>query len=192
MKKRIAIFASGNGSNAEALMKRAVDLSRVEISFVLSDQPGAGVLTRAEKFGVKTYVVPKEALKAAQEKKVLALLEEHKIEWIFLAGYMRLLSADFLGKFAEMTGDSSRVVNIHPSLLPAYPGIDSIVRAYNDRVGESGVTLHFVDEGMDTGKMIRQERVTLGVNESLPEWQVRIHALEHQMYTDFLSSLEGK
>lgn len=192
MRKRIAIFASGNGSNAEALMKRAVDLSQVEISFVLSDQPGAGVLARAEKFGVKTYVVPKETTKGAQEKKVLALLEEHKIQWIFLAGYMRLLSADFLGKFAEMTGDVLRVVNIHPSLLPAYPGIDSIARAYNDRVGESGVTLHFVDEGMDTGKVIRQEKVTLGSYESLLEWQTRIHTLEHQMYTDFLSSLEGK
>jgi phosphoribosylglycinamide formyltransferase-1 len=192
VRTRIAIFASGNGSNAEALMKRAVDLSQVEISFVLSDQPGAGVLARAEKFGVKTYVVPKEATKGAQEKKTLALLEEHKIQWIFLAGYMRLLSANFLGKFAEMTGDALRVVNIHPSLLPAYPGIDSIARAYNDCVGESGVTLHFVDEGMDTGKVIRQEKVTLGSYESLLEWQTRIHALEHQMYTDFLSSLEGK
>lgn len=187
MKKiRIAVLASGTGSNAEALMKKAQSLISVEISLVLSDKPDAGVLEKAQNLSVRHFVVAKQTDRREHEQRVLNLLREYRIDWVFLAGYMRLLSAEFLQTVNAWHGGKSQVVNIHPSLLPAYPGVDSIRRAYEDGVQESGVTLHLVDEGMDTGPRLMQARLTLAAGESLIDWSVRFHQLEHQTYTRFL------
>ncbi|MFV8249341.1 phosphoribosylglycinamide formyltransferase [Bdellovibrio bacteriovorus] len=185
-KIRIAILASGTGSNAEALMKKAQSLNSVEVTFVLSDKAGAGVLEKAQNLSVRHFVVAKQNDRREHEQRVLNLLREYRIDWVFLAGYMRLLSPEFLQTFSAWHRGSSQVVNIHPSLLPAYPGVDSIRRAYEDRVNESGVTLHLVDEGMDTGPHLMQSRLTLEAGESLADWSVRFHKLEHQTYTQFL------
>lgn len=183
---KIAIFASGTGSNAEALMKKAQSLDSLEISFVLSDKEQAPVLEKARNLGVHTYLVKKQSDRQEHEQRILHLLREHHTDWVLLAGYMRLLSADFLQTFSNWHGGTSQVVNIHPSLLPAYPGVDSIRRAYEDRVEESGVTLHLVDEGMDTGSQLMQSRLSLGADETLSDWSARFHKLEHQTYTRFL------
>ncbi|MEN0057319.1 MAG: phosphoribosylglycinamide formyltransferase [Bdellovibrio sp.] len=189
---RIAIFASGNGSNAMALIRKARELSsqQVEISFVLSDREGAPVLEKAAREGVKTYLVPVSSTRTDQESKVLALLREHRVDWIFLAGYMRLLSPLFLDQVRRWHRGSSQVVNIHPSLLPAYPGVNSIARAYQDQVVESGVTLHLVDDGLDTGPQLRQEVIpVLATQQTLAQFEEKMHQLEHKMYTGFLADL---
>lgn len=186
---KVAIFASGTGSNAMALIQKSKTLSQLEISFVLSDKAAAPVLAKAENEGVRTYLIEKKQDKATHEAEILKLLKEHKVDWILLAGYMRLISADFLAKFASWHQGKSQIVNIHPSLLPAYPGVDSIARAHQDKVSHTGITIHFVDEGMDTGAVIRQEQLAINADESLSELGTRMHQLEHRIYTDFLESL---
>lgn len=188
---RIAIFASGNGSNAMALIQSAKKLKNVKVELVLSDKKSAAVLGKAQAENVKTYLIEKTTDRAHHENEILNILREHQIDWIFLAGYMRLLSAHFLKEFSALHQGQARIVNIHPSLLPAYPGADSIARAFQDQVSESGVTLHYVDEGMDTGKIIRQERLRRVEAQDLSSWSQQFHQLEHQIYTDFLKSLEA-
>ncbi|WP_374074795.1 phosphoribosylglycinamide formyltransferase [Bdellovibrio bacteriovorus] len=188
---RIAIFASGKGSNAMALIKKAksCSLEQIEISFVLSDKVAAPVLEKAKQEGVRTYLVEKKQDRKTHEAEILNLLREHRVDWIFLAGYMRLISPDFLNQFSEWHSGASQIVNIHPSLLPAYPGVDSIARAYHDKVPLSGVSIHLVDDGMDTGLILAQESIVLSQQESLESWEARIHELEHRLYTGFLESL---
>lgn len=188
---RVAIFASGTGSNAMALINKAKSFSaqQVEISFVLADKVGAPVLGKASSAGARTYLVEKKKDRATHEQEILALLREHRIDWILLAGYMRLLSPSFLQQLSKWHHGAAQVVNIHPSLLPAYPGVDSIAQAYKDRVKKGGVTIHLVDEGMDTGTILMQESISLEDAESLESWAQRIHELEHHMYTSFLEVL---
>ena len=191
MKLRVAIFASGNGSNASALMKKARELSsHVEICFVFSDQANAGVIAKAQGEGVRHFVIEKVNMTRGQhEQKILNLLLEHRVQWIFLAGYMRLLSPNFLKSFNEWQGGQQRVVNIHPSLLPAYPGVNSIERAFKDKCKETGVTLHYVDDGVDTGPIIKQAKVEIQPDENLKTLAEKMHKAEHQLYGNFLSEL---
>jgi phosphoribosylglycinamide formyltransferase-1 len=189
---RVAIFASGTGSNAEALMKKMKEheLQQLgKIEFVLSDRKGALVLEKAAQHDVKSYLVEKTVDRASHEKEILKLIELHRIDWVFLAGYMRIISADFLKSMALRHQGNFQVVNIHPSLLPAYPGSKSLERAFEDKVSESGVTLHYVDEGMDTGPHIAQEKVQIHAEDSFSDFKSRMHALEHKMYTKFLEQI---
>lgn len=191
---RIAIFASGKGSNAMALIQKAKELPKnlVDISFVLSDQAEAGVIEKAKDQGVKVLTVPRITGKRDHEEEILRILQAHQIDWIFLAGYMRLLSPSFLKNFAAWHGGSSQVVNIHPSLLPAYPGVDSIKRAYEDQTPISGVTLHYVDEGMDTGKIIHQDSIVRNPSDSFEVWAAQFHSVEHRLYGTFLEEIAHK
>ena len=191
MKLRIAIFASGTGSNALVLMKKAKELkSQVEVCFVFSDHTTAGVVEKARVEGVRCFVIEKVNMtKGQHEQKILNLLLEHRVEWIFLAGYMRLLSPAFLQSFNEWQGGAQRVVNIHPSLLPAYPGVNSIERAFKDKCKETGVTLHFVDDGVDTGPVIKQQTVEINPEEDLAALKEKMHKAEHLLYSNFLSEL---
>lgn len=186
---KVAIFASGTGSNALALIKKSKELSHLEISFVLSDKAQAGVLEKARSENIPTFLVEKKTNKAHHEKEILEILRAQQIDWICLAGYMRLISSEFLDTFSSWHQGASQIVNIHPSLLPAYPGVDSIARAHQDGVAKTGITLHFVDEGMDTGAILRQESVAVEKDETLDSLAARMHRLEHQIYTDFLASL---
>lgn len=189
---RVAIFASGTGSNAEALMKKMNEngLQQLgKIEFVLSDRKGALVLEKAAQHDVKFYLVEKPVDRASQENEILKLIDLHHIDWVFLAGYMRIISGDFLKAMANRHQGKFQVVNIHPSLLPDYPGANSLERAYEDKVNESGVTLHYVDEGMDTGPLIAQEKVQIHAEDSFSDFKSRIHALEHKMYTKFLEQI---
>ncbi len=186
---RVALFASGNGSNAMAIVEKAKSLHNIEIAFVLSDRAEAPVLEKAKRADIKTYLVERTTTRIEHEGKQLSLLKEHKVDWIFLAGYMRILSADFLKTFSGWHRGATQVVNIHPSLLPAYPGAESIAQAYADKVECSGVTLHLVDEGVDTGQIIVQKPLARPETISLSDWKQRFHQLEHQIYTEFLESL---
>lgn len=186
---RIALFASGTGSNAMALIEKAKSLSSIEIAFLLSDKAAAPVLEKAQRANVKTYLVEKTSTRAEHERHQLSLLKEHRVDWILLAGYMRILSADFLKAFSEWHQEATQVVNIHPSLLPAYPGADSIAQAYADQVESSGVTLHLVDEGVDTGQVIVQKVLERPPAITLEAWKQQFHQLEHQIYAEFLESL---
>ncbi|KHD87117.1 MAG: phosphoribosylglycinamide formyltransferase [Bdellovibrio sp. ArHS] len=188
---RIAIFASGTGSNAIALIKKAQSLNegQIEICFVLSDKAEAPVLEKARAAGVRTYLVEKTSDRQSHEKSVLALLREYRVDWIFLAGYMRLLSASFIQQFRLWHEQREQIVNIHPSLLPAYPGVDSIARAFKEGVSQSGVTLHLVDEGMDTGRILRQEVLRRTDDISLTEWTRQFHQVEHRLYSQFLENI---
>lgn len=189
---KIAIFASGSGSNAEALMKRARELTGVEISFVLSDKKDAFVLERAKKWNVPTYVVPKITTRENQEQEILKIIDEHRIDWVLLAGYMRLVSAEFLQALKDRHDGHAQVLNIHPSLLPVYPGVDSIQRAFLDKVPVSGISIHYVDEGLDTGPLLRQEKLPLLADENFESFAARMHALEHQLYCQVLEQISRK
>jgi phosphoribosylglycinamide formyltransferase-1 len=188
---RVAFFASGNGSNVQALIRKALELGpdNVQVCFVLSDHALAPVIEKARALGVTAFVRERISTREAHEEQILYLLKEYKVEWVFLAGYMRLLSANFLNQFLSWHSGEPRVVNIHPSLLPAYPGVDSIGRAFNDGVTESGVTLHWVDQGMDTGEMITQKSVLRSVDDDFESWSQKFHVLEYQIYTNFFEDL---
>ncbi|EUJ29209.1 phosphoribosylglycinamide formyltransferase [Listeria floridensis FSL S10-1187] len=173
---RIAIFASGSGSNFEALMQDA-DI-RQQVAVLVCDKPGAKVLERANKFALPTVVFSARDFpdKASYEKLLLDELSKFQVDFIVLAGYMRLLGDTMLAAFSD------RIVNLHPSLLPLFPGKDAIGQALRAGVSVTGVTAHYVDAGMDTGQVIAQEELKILSGETLPQLEERIHALEHRFY----------
>ena len=148
------------------------------IACLICDRPGALVVERAKAFGIDTLVLsPREFEKKTDyETAVLDYLLEKDIQLIVLAGYMRLIGPTLLKPF------SSRILNIHPSLLPAFPGLHAIEKAYEARVLETGVTIHFVDEGMDTGPILAQEALDIHPEETLDALESRVHAIEHRLY----------
>lgn len=176
--KRIAIFASGSGSNAEAIW-RAIDGKALNAECVLlvTDKPEAAVLERAEQFGVPSFSFdPKSyASKSEFEEEILVLLKTLRVDFVVLAGYMRLIGNVLLTAFPN------RILNIHPSLLPHFPGKDAIGQALLAQVAVSGVTVHYVDAGMDTGPIIAQQSVEIGGCER-EEATRRIQQVEHQLY----------
>jgi phosphoribosylglycinamide formyltransferase 1 len=182
----LAVFASGNGTNLGALIDSVrggtID---AEIRVVISDKKEAFALERARRAGIEAlYLSPKEH--PSRESYDLALCEavrERNVDWIILAGFMRILSPLFVRAF------SRRIVNIHPAILPKYPGTHAIERAFEAGEKEVGVTVHFVDEGVDTGPIIAQERILVRKGESLEELTERVHSLEHQIYPRVVADL---
>ncbi|MCS1352014.1 phosphoribosylglycinamide formyltransferase [Mechercharimyces sp. CAU 1602] len=186
----IAVFASGSGSNFEAIVLHARAEGWLhEVSLLVCDRPQAGALKRAEQLGIKSFVfVPRSyETKAKYEQDVLALLQKHKVEWVVLAGYMRLLGPTLLQPYW------GKVINIHPSLLPHFPGKDAIGQALEADASFTGVTVHFVDEGMDTGQVIQQERVEIRAGESRAELTAKIQTVEHRLYPQVVRDvIEGR
>lgn len=185
----MAIFASGSGSNAEALIKKSRVLTQLEVAFVLTDNPKAKVIERCLKHQVKSLVIENKKNKAEFERSVLNALVEHQVEWIFLAGFMKILSPDFLREFEKVTGSKNRVINIHPSKLPEYQGKDALLRAYKEKANPVGVTVHFVDEGVDTGPHIIQELIHWDTEMSFEELAQVVHLVEHKLYTQVLEKI---
>lgn len=183
---KLAIFASGSGTNFQAIVD-AVKRGELaaNVSLLVCDRPEAKVVERAREEGVPTFVFrPKEyATKADFEQDILAQLTARGIDFIALAGYMRLIGPTLLSAY------EGRIVNIHPSLLPAFPGKDAIGQAYRYGVKITGVTVHYVDEGMDTGPIIAQRAVFIEEGESLEEVEQKIHAIEHELYPAVLKTL---
>lgn len=190
-KQRIAVFASGNGSNYEAMMRTFQEegWTRGEVALVVCDRPGAYVLKRAEKWGTPSFTLSMKDYpdKAAFETAILHQLKEFEIDFIVLAGYMRLLGPTLLNPYL------GKIVNIHPSLLPAFPGKDAIGQALRYGVQVTGVTVHFVDEGMDTGPIIAQRPVMIAKEDTYETLAKKIQAVEHELYPQVIKAcVEGK
>lgn len=186
---RLAVFASGNGSNFEAVAQ-SIQKGEVdgELALLVCDQPGAFVLTRAEKLKVRsvTFMPKTFESKAAYETEVLAHLEEAKVDLIVLAGYMRIVGKTLLKAYPE------RIINIHPSLLPSYPGRQGIVDAFMDKVEQTGVTVHLVDEGVDTGPVLAQETVAIEPDDTIDSLERKIHAVEHELFPKVIQKVIKK
>ncbi|GLC90436.1 phosphoribosylglycinamide formyltransferase [Lysinibacillus piscis] len=182
---KIAVFASGSGSNFQALQE-AIERGELHatVELVVTDKPDAFVVTRAKKFGIPVLALnPKEfASKAAYEATIIEELRKYDVEWIVLAGYMRLISEVLLTAYPQ------HIVNIHPSLLPSFPGKDAIGQAMAHGVKVTGVTVHFVDAGMDTGPIIAQVAVPV-IDGDREATEAAIHKEEHILYTKALRQL---
>lgn len=182
----VAVFASGTGSNFQAIMDspdRNFDVVRL-----VCDKPKAHVIGKAAAFGIQTVVFdPKKyADKAEYETELLEMLEKARVEWIILAGYMRVIGETILKAY------EGKIINIHPSLLPSFPGIDAVGQALEAGVKVSGVTIHYVDEGIDTGKIIAQEAVTVFPHDTNDSLQERIQQVEHTIYPRVLNKITQK
>jgi phosphoribosylglycinamide formyltransferase-1 len=161
---RAGVLASGAGTNLQAL----IDAPDVEVVCLASDRPDAGALARAEAAGIPRLV-------SADEEQVLAFLSRHRVGVVALAGYMRLVSRAFLARYP------GRVLNVHPSLLPAFPGTHAIEEAIAYGVRVSGATVHIVDEGIDTGPIVLQEAVPVDYDDTPAALLERIHRVEHRL-----------
>jgi len=184
--KKIAVFASGNGSNFQAI----IDVVKsggleTEISLLVCDKPGAYAVDRANAARIPCFIFQAKDYtnKEEYEQAILTELTRHGVEFIVLAGYMRLIGTTLLSAY------QGRIVNIHPSLLPAFPGKDAIGQAIAAKAKWSGVTIHYVDEGMDTGPIIIQERVRVEENETRDSLQKKIQQIEHKLYPEILQML---
>jgi phosphoribosylglycinamide formyltransferase 1 len=184
--KKIAVFASGNGSNFQAIIDvvQKGEL-KADIAILVCDKPGAFAVERANAARIPTFSFnPKEfSSKEAYEKVITEQLTSYGVDFIVLAGYMRLLGPTLLGEY------SGRIVNIHPSLLPAFPGKDAIGQALAAKEKWTGVTIHYVDEGMDTGPIIVQERVAISDKETRESLEQKIQNIEHKLYPSILQML---
>lgn len=188
---KIAVFASGNGSNFESIVEATRDgrLSQVEVALLICDKTNAYVLERANRLGIPTYAFqPKEYPdKAAFETEIVRQLEDNDISFIVLAGYMRLVGEVLLRAYG------GRIINLHPSLLPAFTGKDAIGQAIAYGVKVTGVTVHFVDEGLDTGPIIAQLPVQVEEKDTEETLAKRIHEVEHQLLVEVIQKIaEGK
>ena len=174
--KKIGIFASGTGTNFEALADSEEIRKLADIEIMVCDKPHALVIEKAEKRNIETFVFNPKTFenKSAYEKEILEKVKD--LDYLFLAGYMRILSKDFLEKFA------GKVINIHPSLLPKYKGIESIKRAYEDREEYIGVTIHYVNEEIDGGEILAQDKFRVDYNMDLDQVEDEVHKLEHKLY----------
>jgi len=178
---RIAILISGRGSNMIALAD-AVDGGRIpnaEVTLVISDHAQAAGLERAKERGLKTTVIERgDRSREAHEREIVAALQEQRVDIVCLAGYMRLLSSFFINAYRN------RILNIHPSLLPAFPGLDAQRQALEQGAKWTGCTVHFVDETLDGGPIIAQRKVPILHDDSEEGLSARILEQEHQLYAE--------
>jgi phosphoribosylglycinamide formyltransferase 1 len=174
------VLASGRGSNAQVLFEHALrHPDRFRPLALISDQAGAPVLDVAARLGIPRHVV-----KHKDEAAMLELLDKLKPRWALLAGYKRIVGSSFLEFFRDK--GFFRVLNVHPSLLPAYPGLGGFERAFRDGVKLSGVTVHLVDAGLDTGLPVLQEAFAREESDSLESFSAKGHALEHKLFPQAL------
>ena len=190
MKKRIGVLLSGRGSNFVALAE-SVAAGRIpdsEIAIVVSNREGAPGIDKAKERGIATQVIPSKGLeREAYDRQVVAVLNEHNVDLICLAGYMRLLSPYFVASFPN------RILNIHPSLLPSFPGLESQRQALEYGVKFAGCTVHFVDENLDAGPIVLQAAIPVRDEDTEATLSERILTEEHRIYSEAVKIvLEGK
>jgi len=185
---RLAVLGSGKGSNFVALQE-AILAGRLDalIALVISDLPDALILERARTFGLPTAVLPlspfKTKLGPEGETALLELLREHRIDWVILAGYMRVVKDPLLDAFPN------RIINIHPSLLPAFKGLHAWEQALNAGVKETGCSVHFVNREIDGGKIIAQRRIPVLPDDTAATLHARIQEAEHELYPAALAEV---
>lgn len=183
---KIAVFASGNGSNFEAIAK-SMNQGEIEgaIVLVFSDRTDAYVLERAKslQIPVRSFSPKQFTNKVEYEREILKELEAKEVELLVLAGYMRLIGPTLLNAYPN------RILNIHPALLPEFPGLHGIRDAFEAGVKQTGVTVHYVDNGVDTGPILAQKRVNIEENETLASLELKIHQAEHQLYPEVVQEV---
>lgn len=183
--KKIAIFASGNGGNFETLARACADGKiGAKAELCVCDKPGARVTERARRLGVDLLEFnPKDyASKRDFERMVADELDRRGIDLVCLAGYMRIVGPELLGRYG------GRIINLHPALLPAFPGAHAIEDSFRYGVKVFGVTIHYIDSGVDTGKIIAQRAVPYEGND-IDELEAMIHEAEHQLYPETVEKL---
>ena len=176
---RIAVFASGSGTNFEEIIKHIEDGSLpVECALLVVDKEDAYAIERAKNHGIEyRYFNPKAYEgKAEYEKAILAVLQEKKVDLIVLSGYMRFIGEVLLNAYPN------KIMNLHPAYLPEFPGAHGIQDAYQATVSQTGVTVHFVDAGVDTGPIIRQERVDIDPSWDLETLEAHVHGKEYELF----------
>ena len=186
---RIVVLASGSGTNLQAILDQLHGREGIEVVGVGSDKPGARALERAVAADVETAVFPTDAYedRTGRDAAMADWIEARRADLIVLAGYMQLLSEPFVARF------HNRVVNVHPALLPSFPGLDAIGQALEAGVEVTGVTVHFVDEGVDTGPSILQREVPVPPGRDRAELETAVHAVEHQLYPEAIRMIaEGR
>ncbi|ART74953.1 phosphoribosylglycinamide formyltransferase [Sutcliffiella horikoshii] len=186
MTTRIAIFASGSGSNFQAITEACRNgLLEATPALLVCDRPGAYVVERATAADIPYFAFAPKSYQTKEEFEghILQELARYEVDFIVLAGYMRLIGPTLLNAF------KGRIVNIHPSLLPAFPGLDAVGQALEYGVKLTGVTIHFVDEGMDTGPIIAQQAIEICPDDTREMLEKKIHEVEHSFYPQTLQQL---
>jgi phosphoribosylglycinamide formyltransferase-1 len=186
---KLVVLASGSGTNLQAILDTLHRRDGIEVVGVGSDKANAWALERAQTEGIPTALFVRDEYedRAARDADLAAWIESRGADLVVLAGYMQLLDAAFIARFRN------RVVNIHPALLPAFPGLDAIGQALNAGVETTGVTVHFVDEGVDTGPPILQREVPVPAGSDRGALERAIHAVEHELYPEAIRMIaEGK
>jgi phosphoribosylglycinamide formyltransferase-1 len=185
-KARIAILISGRGSNMVALADAVRDgtIPDTEIAIVISDQPHAGGMEKATERGIEALVIERRGRSREEhDREIVAALQTRNIDLVCLAGYMRVLSNEFLNAFR------GRILNIHPSLLPSFPGLDAQKQALEHGAKLSGCTVHFVDETLDGGPVIAQREVPVYENDTVDSLSTRILVEEHKLYPEAVTKV---
>ena len=189
MKARLGVLVSGRGSNFQAILNSTVDgRLDAEVAVVISNRPEATALDIAKRRGIPAISIPSKGLdREAYDRLLIEELQKHRIDLVCLAGYMRLLSGVFVAAFPR------KILNIHPSLLPAFPGLDAQHQALTHGVKFSGCTVHFVDEDLDAGPIVRQAVVAVLDGDTVESLSTRILAEEHRVYSEAIRTvLSGK
>lgn len=179
----LAVLASGRGSNLQSIIdKLHLSEKPIKINIVISNKKEAYALKRAKKAGIKVYLIDENRYndKKVYEDKIIEVIQASDIDLIVLAGYMKVLSAEFVNTY------KNKIINIHPSLLPAFPGLNAQKQALDYGVKISGCTVHFVDEGVDTGPIIRQEAVTVKASDDEESLADRILKHEHKILPEVI------
>lgn len=183
MKKKVAIFASGTGSNFEKIADDSRLKEIMDIELLVCDRPGAAVIKKAEQRGIKTFVFSARDFNSKEDYEKAIIEKVKDLDYIFLAGYMRIISPYFLENYRKI------ILNLHPSLLPKYKGKDAIAQAYNAGDKEIGISIHYVNEELDGGEVIAQSSLKVEENETLESVTNRIHGLEHELYPKVILEL---
>jgi phosphoribosylglycinamide formyltransferase-1 len=182
----LGVLVSGTGSNLQAILDAiAAGTLNARVKVVISNRAGVQALERARLSGVRALTIPHKDFpsREAFDQALVGALREAEVSWVVLAGFMRVLTPNFLGAFP------GRIINIHPALLPAFPGVDAARQALDYGVKITGCTVHFVDQGVDSGKIIAQRAVLVEPSDDLATLAARIHAAEHELFVAVLRDI---
>jgi phosphoribosylglycinamide formyltransferase-1 len=182
----LGVLVSGTGSNLQAILDAiAAGTLNARVKVVISNRPGVQALERARAVGVRALTIPHKDFpsREAFDRALVSALREAEVSWVVLAGFMRVLTPEFLAAYP------GRIINIHPALLPAFPGVDAAKQALEYGVKITGCTVHFVDAGVDSGRIIAQRAVAVAVGDDLATLAARIHDAEHELFVAVLRDI---
>jgi phosphoribosylglycinamide formyltransferase 1 len=183
---KLGVLVSGTGSNLQAILDAiAAGTLNARVEVVISNRAGVQALERAHNAGVRALTIPHKDFpsREAFDRALVSALREAEVEWVVLAGFMRVLTAEFLHAYP------GRIINIHPALLPAFPGVDAARQALDYGVKITGCTVHFVDQGVDSGKIIAQRAIVVEPGDDLATLAARIHGAEHELFVAVLRDI---